>query len=232
MVVAREASSQLMESARISLTSDEVSYGKIRALLEKTKHLRPDERRLIVAEFATRHWMHSLEALRPLYPGFERVLWQDFAGESNLDSQVVPLIDADRASADAKARYYSHVRGMFKESGKSREEFYSELFADSRIEPRLGSIAFGERAMIFKEQVSGSAHREHLLVWYSARLLIIAKKTAHPTSSFTTEEELESIYSHFEKAIPLEFKFGSYAKSDAYFVSEAKLMLLPAVQCL
>ncbi len=194
----------MMDGAGIHITSDEVSRGTIRTLLAKTEHLRPDERRLIVAEFATRHWMHSLDTLRPLYPDFEHVLWQDFAGESNLDIQVVPLIDAGKVSAEAKARYYNHVRGMFKESEKSREDFYSRLFADSGIEPSLVRIDFGESAMIFKERVRGTRHQEHLFVWYSVHLLLKAQEAAHLESLAIALKDLETIYVHFEKAMPLE----------------------------
>ncbi len=227
MAVARRMSRQALKSAGVSIATKEVKHGMIQSVLKKVAHLDDDKKQAAIIEFATRHWLHLLAPISPLYPKFKDLLWQDFSQEPNLLEKVLPLIGCQGALDDAKARYYDYVRQAFRKSGKSRDEFYDRIFSEFAIQPELGSVGFGEKAMLFNETVRPSLHREHFLVWYSVRLLIKAHRGMYPRSSQITDERLEEFYCHFEEAMPLEEKFSGYASNDSCFNSALKFLLLP-----
>ncbi len=128
---------------------------------------------------------------------------------------------------DASTRYCNYFRQGFKDSGKSRSDFYSDLFADSGIKVMPGDIDFGRISRIFQEKVGPTIDREHFLVWYSVRLLVKAPRAMHPRNSLIADERLEGLYRHFEEAKPLDVKFYQYTSDSSYFNSELKFMRLP-----
>ncbi len=215
MIASRERSLQAMSKVGITLTEDEVSRGKIQTVVNKVSHLNRRQKELVIVEFATRHWLCLLAPLYCLYPEFEDVLWKEFSKEPSLLDTIVSLKRQGKASEDAKARYCSYVRQMFRLSGKNRDEFYSQLFTDSGIDEGLIDIDFGESATMFEEDVGSTIHLESLLVWYSVKLLLKAYGYMYPTGSPLTEEQVEGLYSHFENAIPLKEKLQAHCIDDS-----------------
>ncbi len=118
---------------------------------------------------------------------------------------------------------------MFAKSSKTREDFYKEMLVESGINFELGGIEFGDKAAAFVREAMGGVHREHLLVSYSVRLLLQAWKVFHPRCPPITESGLETLYRHFESAIPLCIKFSTYSVSISHFEFDVKPRLLPSL---
>ncbi len=218
-----------MKDAKIMLADDDVRRGAVIKFLNQLKHLKAAQRQLIAAEFATRLWMRSLDFLRPLYDQFEDELWMQLAGEANLDKLIIDLALNHKVLVDARTRYYVYIQTMFKRSKKSREEFYNEMLVEAGVEIELGEVDFGEKAVAFGGKTIESVHQEHLLVWYSARLLLKAHRTIYPTHRPISESALEILYKHFEDAIPLCGKFRQYSSSISHFEPDVRLRLLPSL---
>ncbi len=225
----RKQSVKAMKDAKIVLTDGDVCFAGAIKLMASLGHLKATQRHLIVAEFATRLWMRTLNPLGTLHSQFEEDLWIQLSKEADLEKLVGSLARNEIVFDDARKRYYAYIQGMFQRSEKSREEFYNEMLAEAGVNIELGEVDFGERAAAFGDRTMGSLHQEHLLVWYSARLLLKARKTIHPTCPQITEGVLEALYKHFEDAIPLRGKFYRYSASIAHFEPDVKLWLLPSL---
>ncbi len=79
---------------------------------------------------------------------------------------------------------------------------------------KLNDAEFGEQAMRLYERVAESVYADHLLVFYSVGLLTKACMSVNRDRSFPmADSELEKMFKHFERAIPLGAAFIRYASS-------------------
>ncbi len=218
-----------MEEAGVCITDNDLdSFGAFK-LLESTKHFEPSKRRRILIEFAARFWMRALTFSTPAYSEFEESLWLAFESTADLEDMIRSHIYCATVASDAKVKYHDYLRGMFKMSEKTREEFYDDMLAESGVEMSVGSVDFGESAIAFYNSVETVKHREHLLVFYSVELFLKAYASVHPRSSPISDEKVEEFYKHFERAISLTGKFEKYAANDNLFKCNAKHRTLPQV---
>ncbi len=197
----REQSLQAMKDANVTLPDCGVGRGEVLRVLAELGQLEPPHKRLVLAEFATRLWIKYLAPVHPLSPGFEEELWVQFSGDQKLEVVVPKLALYDEIAADSKKRYYEYVKGLLKKSGKTREEFYGEVLAESGVD--LCAVDFGEKALAFQMRAAESVHQEHLLVWYSVELLKRAHEELFGREAPMSDEVLASCYELFEEKIPL-----------------------------
>ncbi len=229
MMPTREQSLQAMKEAGISLTSEHMRLGSVLPLINRLESLEATKRQLILAEFATRLSIRPLKSLVLPYADFEDELWAQFQQDGELSNRMCKVKYLLKIPADAQMKYYAYVRSMFAKSAKTREDFYNNMLLESGINVELGGIGFGEKAAAFEVEAMGSVHQEHLLVWYSVRLLLLAWKTFHPGCPPIAENGLETLYKHFENEIPLCEKFSTYSESISHFEPDVRLRLLPSL---
>lgn len=228
MMVTRTEATQVARNANVDIAGVGLDRRKVRETLKVAEQLEPSERQLVTAELATRLWLGQLTFENGhLYPDFENFMWLYFSKKKNLETRILDSMDACTISADAMRIYAKFLRGMFAASGKTRDEFYSDMLIEEGIHMGLGDIAFGERAMKFRERIIYSVHKEHLLVFYSTRLLLEAFSAYYNGRSVVTKKMLKEIYLYFEDNLPLSGKFSSYAKNDSLFNSGIESRCLP-----
>ncbi len=223
----RNQSLQAMRDADVALPDCGVGRVEVLKVLSKLGQLESPHKRLALAEFATRLWIRYLAPVHPLSPGFEEELWAQFSGDPRLEVVVPRIAFLGEIAVDSEKRYYEYVKGLLKKSGKTREEFYGEVLAESGVD--LCAVDFGEKALAFQMRAAESVHQEYLLAWYSVELLLKARKAIHPKSPPVTEKVLETFYEHFEGAIPLSAKFYRYSASISLFEPDVKRWLLPSL---
>ncbi len=228
-MMTRELSQQALLRTRVEMCGGSANRAAMYRLLAKVQTLKEGERQLVLAEAATLVCMHSLQPMNPLYESFEDSLWELFSKMDNLTSQMESFLSIAERLSYAQSRYYDYLRGMFERSGQARHQFYYEMLADAEIEIEFNSIDFGENAAAFEKKAEGSVHVEHLIVFYSVELFLKAYISLHPRDSPLADEKLESIYRHFEAAIPLIDRFVTYAKDDGAFKFSASRKMLPPI---
>ncbi len=205
----------------------DVKIDQLKASLSRLDRTMPSQKERIIVEAATSTWLTSIFHLSPLYEGFEHALRLAFSKMANLESHMFECLDQNRATEDARTRYYDYVRSMFGKSGKMRREFYDEMLADAQIKVEQDGVSSGAVAVIFQKEASRSVHREHLIVFYSVELYLKAYRTANPWSPSLSAKRLEELYEHFESEIPILDKFSRYAADQDFFAHCAKQKSLP-----
>ncbi len=114
--------------------------------------------------------------------------------------------------ADAMDIYGHFLREMFVAFEGKRNEFYRSMLAEAGNKLELSGAEFGENAEAFYEVADDSAHKKHLLVFYSVGLLLNVFNARYPGSDASaTEEETEMMCRYFEKNLPLGAKFVNSA---------------------
>ncbi len=229
MAPKREHSLKAIENAGLEIKDSGLNRVTQLELFEHVGQLEPKQKQLCLAEAATRTFLNYLTSIRPLYPEFEDLIWQQFLSASDLQGEIESLLKAQKHFIAVPNKYYNFLRGMFEKSGKSRHNFYNDMLSEDKIEIGPEDIAFGSAAVAFAKRAMLSVHEEHLLVFYSVELLIRAHVTAHPRGSPMSRERLETFYRHFEAAIPLAEKFEKYTKDSSLFLYNAEHWLLPSI---
>ncbi len=231
MTMTREQSLDIIQSELPDVTEDNLSSFTARAVLNNAAHLEPGKRRLVATGLAVRLWLKMLSVSYTYYPEFESVLWLHFSEETNPEEQLRTITTLVVIAADVERLYCRYLCGMFAASMKKRHDFYQGMLIEAGLQMSLYEAEFGERAMRFYESATKSIHKEHLLAFYSAGLLVKAYVTVHPKCSLPiADSELESIYEHFEEAMPLEAVFVNYAMDDGYFKSRVGEGFYPEVK--
>ncbi len=227
MAETREQALEVIACESLSLPSGSATRLMTRAFLNRIKHLEASKRRLVTAELAMRLWLGSLSSSGPYYVDFESVLWLHFSQNLSPEDQIRTIPTSAGIGVDVEGLYHMFLREMFVASGKTRHQFYQDMLLEVGIQMKLTDAEFGEKAMQFYERVAESVHAEHLLVFYSVGLLIRAYMAMDRKFSLPVADgELERIYRHFEKAIPLEKAFVEYA-SEKSLINEAVQKLFP-----
>ncbi len=219
-MVTKAEAEQVVKDTDIDLKSAVLNRRMVHDALAKAELLESRERRLAIIEIATALWLKSLVQRGNLYPAFEAFLWAYFSRIESVEQHVRPLVATGRIYDDAMAIYGDYLREMFDASGKTRTQFYSEMCTEVGAHASLDSADFGEAAKRFSDMVAGTLHEEHLLVAYSVRLFLkIFMARQHRDSAPMADEEMEVVYRHFEKSLPICDKFMNYAKSDSVLSS-------------
>ncbi len=228
MTMTREQSLSAIQSEKLEVPSGDLTSITARAFLNRASHLEASKRRLVAMELAMRLWLGLLARWGPYYVDFESVLWLHFSQNVSPEDQIRTIPTSAGIGVDVEGLYHMFLREMFVASGKTRHQFYQDMLLEVGIQMKLTDAEFGEKAMQFYERVAESVHAEHLLVFYSVGLLIRAYMAMdHKCSLPIADEELEKIYRHFERAIPLGAAFIEYAADDAHFNSEIKAGFYP-----
>ncbi len=217
MLLAREQAIQAIKSLDLDPHGAELSRKEAIEAIMRARQLEPKQRRLVFTELATRAWLRPRPLEGPLYPGFEEVLWEHFSRQEGVEEKVIASLGARQADTEIQALYNEYLRGMFAASGKTRCDFYRDMLAEAGIEIGLGDAEFGEEAFSFLTRVANSVHREHLLVFYSAGLVVkLAKERDHSIDNASREEWLDAVCRYFESGLPLECQFFQYSKDSAF----------------
>ncbi len=227
MTMTREQLLSVIQSERLEVPNGNLNCGTAHVFLNRIKHLEAGKRRLVATELAMRLWLEALASGGPYYVEFESVLWLHFSEDVDPEDRIRSISTSAGISVDVEGLYHTFLRGMFVASGKTRHQFYQDMLLEVGIQINLTDAEFGEEAVRFYERVAESVHAEHLLVFYSVGLLIKACMSIDRDRSLPmADSELEKIFRHFERAIPLGAAFIRYASSKD-LAKEAVQKLFP-----
>ncbi len=191
--------------------------------------MEPAKWRLVATELMTRLWLRLLTIGGTFYPDFEDHLWRQLYEENNMEAKLCSILNIEMSIDEVSERYYDYIRGMFAKSNKTREDFYDDMLIEAGIEKELGCFEFGKKAMDFWHKATESVHRDHLLVYYAVELYLQAYAAVNPKSVPISDENLETIYKHFEGRISFENTFEKYTKDDSHFKYSARRQLIPSM---
>lgn len=225
-MVTRTEAAQVVKRANIEIATADLDRRKVREALKAAEKLEPNERHLVAVELATRIWLKHLKD-EALYSEFEGFIWAYFSGKNRLEDHIRETMDLHNVGADALKIYCDLLRGMFTASGKTRNNFYGDMLVEEGIQMGPNDFVFGEGAMEFHEKIIYSVHKEHLLVFYSTRLLLKAFSAYYKGKNVVTKKMLKEIYMYFEENLPLSGKFSSYTIDDSFFKSGIESKCLP-----
>ncbi len=227
MEATREKALEAIACENLSLPNSNATSLVTRAFLSKVRHIEASKRQLVTTELAMRLWLGALSSGGPYYAEFESVLWLHFSQDGHAEGPIRYISTFETISTDVVNLYRAHLRGMFVASGKTRDQLYQDMLLEVSTQMKLTDAEFGDEAMRFYQGVAKSVHAEHLLVFYSTGLLIKAYIAMNRKCSLPIADgELEKIYRHFEKAIPLERAFVEYASENS-LINEAVQKLFP-----
>ncbi len=103
--MSRELSLQALQRAGVEICGNNVTRAVLCRLVTKVESLEKDDRRLVLAEAATRICIHSLEIIDPLYREFEQELWLTFSEMKELESQVESFMNPAERLTYAMSQY-------------------------------------------------------------------------------------------------------------------------------
>ncbi len=188
----------------MDVPKSEIDCNRLVGLLDDIGRLAPKQRQRVAAELATRLWLQTLERTAPVYPDFEKYLWLELFNMDHLvRDHLKPSMNAPEILAHVTGMYYHYLRSMFGQSGKTRKSFYNDMLVELGLAEGLGVVDFGPPAMAFMKKVSGSVHREHLLVCYLVELARKLHTVRHARGLPMSDEEARRFYEYFEGEMPL-----------------------------